>query len=61
VQFVHSKRDRKASIVMVHARKNSKSLMKVWPPFFAFDGDEYSSEAKRIYSKARTHTLRCQI
>ncbi|MCJ7766703.1 MAG: methyltransferase, partial [Thiovulaceae bacterium] len=45
VQFVHSKRDRKASIVMVHARKNSKSLMKVWPPFFAFDGDEYSSEA----------------
>ncbi len=61
VQFVHSKRDRKASIVMVHARKNSKSLMKVWPPFFAFEGDEYSAEAAGIYSKARTHTLRCQI
>jgi len=61
VQFVHSKRDRKASVVLVHARKNSKSLMKVWPPFFAFDGSEYSKEAAAIYSKARTHTLRCQI
>jgi tRNA1(Val) A37 N6-methylase TrmN6 len=61
VQFVHSKRDRKASLVMVHARKNSKSLMKVWPPFFAFEGDAYSKEAAAIYSKARTHTLRCQI
>ena len=61
VQFVHSKRDRKASIVLVHARKNSRSLMKVWPPFFAFEGNEYSKEAAAIYSKARTHTLRCQI
>ena len=61
VQFVHPKRDRKASIVMVHARKNSKSLMKVWPPFFAFEGDVYSEEAAAIYTKARTHTLRCQI
>jgi tRNA1(Val) A37 N6-methylase TrmN6 len=61
VQFVHSKRDRKASIVLVHARKNSKSLMKVWPPFFAFEGEDYSPEAAAIYTKARTHTLRCQI
>jgi len=61
VQFVHSKRDRKASIVLVHARKNSKSLMKVWPPFFAFEGENYSPEAAAIYTKARTHTLRCQI
>ena len=61
VQFVHSKRDRKASIVLVHARKHSKALMKVWPPFFAFEGEQYSKEAAAIYSKARTHTLRCQI
>ena len=61
VQFVHSKRDRKASIVLVHARKNSKSLMKVWPPFYAFEEDVYSKEASAIYTKARTHTLRCQI
>ena len=61
VQFVHSKRDRKASIVLVHARKNSKSLMTVRAPFFAFEGDVYSKEAAAIYAKARTHTLRCQI
>ncbi len=61
VQFVHSKRDRKASIVLVHARKNSRSLMKIWAPFFAFKGEHYSKEAAAIYSKARTHTLRCQI
>ncbi len=61
VQFVHSKVDRKASLVMVHARKNSKSLMKTWPPFIAFDGSEFSQAAVNIYKKARTHSIKCQL
>jgi len=61
VQFVHPKQDRKASLVMVHARKNSKSLMKVWAPFIAFDKDEFSSASRALYEKARTHSIKCTL
>ena len=61
VQFVHSKADRNASLVMVHARKNSKSLLKVWPPFVTFEDDEFSKQAKQVYAKARTHSIKCRL
>lgn len=61
VQFVHPKVDRKASLVMVQARKNSKSLMKTREPFVAFDGEVFSSVAQEIYKKARTHSIKCTL
>jgi len=61
VQFVHSKGGRNASLVMIHARKNSKSLAKVWPPFYAFDENEFSDEARELYKRARTHSIKCHI
>jgi len=61
VQFVHSKIDRKASLVMIHARKNSNSLMNTLAPFIAFDGDEFSTQAKEVYEKARTQSIKCQL
>ncbi|QOY51218.1 tRNA1(Val) (adenine(37)-N6)-methyltransferase [Candidatus Sulfurimonas baltica] len=61
VQFVHSKVDRVASLVMVHARNGSKSFMKVWPPFISFNGEEFSEMAKKIYKKAKTQSIKCQI
>jgi len=61
VQFVHSKRDRSASIVMIHARKNSNALTNILEPFFSFEENEVSKNAQRIYDKARTHTIKCQI
>ena len=61
VQFVHPKKDRVASLVMVHARNGSKSLMKVWPPFISFDGEEFSQKAKDIYEKAKTQSIKCQL
>ena len=61
VQFVHPKVDRKASLVMVQARKNSKSLMKTREPFIAFDGEEFSQVAQEIYKKARTHSIKCTL
>jgi len=61
VQFVHSKVDRKASLVMIHARNSSKSLMKVWPPFISFVGSEFSDKAQSIYNKAKTQSIKCQI
>ena len=61
VQFVHPKREREASIVMIHARKNSNALCKTRPPFFSFEGDKPSKGAQEIYAKARTHTIKCQL
>ena len=61
VRFIHPKKDRAASLVMVHARNGSKSPMKVWAPFISFEGDEPSLEAKEIYKKASTQSIKCQI
>ncbi|MCW8894838.1 MAG: methyltransferase [Sulfurimonas sp.] len=61
VQFIHPKKDRVASLVMVHARNGSKSLMKVWPPFISFEGEEFSQKAKEIYAKAKTQSIKCQL
>ena len=61
VQFIHSKVDRTASLVMVHVRNGSKSMMKVWPPFISFEADEQSLQAKEIYKKAQTQSIKCQI
>jgi len=61
VQFVHPKVDRGASLVMIHARNSSKSLMKVWPPFISFEGLEISQEAQKIYAKAQTQSIKCQL
>ena len=61
VQFVHSKIDRPASLVMVHARKNMKSLMKTRPPLIAFEGEAFSDRAQAVYARARTHSIKCRL
>ncbi len=61
VQFVHPKQDSTASLVMIHVRNGSKSMMKVWPPFISFEGNEISQKAKIIYAKAKTQSIKCQI
>ena len=61
VVFVHPKIDRSASLVMIHARNGSKSMMKVWSPFISFEGNEPSQKAQDIYKKANTQSIKCQI
>ena len=61
VQFVHPKVDRTASLVMVHARNSSKSLMKIWEPFIHFEEDKVSLHVERIYEKAQTQSIKCQL
>jgi len=61
VQFVHPKIDRSASLVMIHARNGSKSMVKVWPPFISFEGNEPSKKVQNIYKKANTQSIKCQI
>ena len=61
VQFVHPKVDRGASIVMIHARNGSKSLMKVWEPFVMFDKEELTQKSTQIYKKAATQSIKCHL
>lgn len=61
VQFVHPKRDKKASLVMVHVRNSSNSMMKVWAPFISFEGNDFSQKAQEIYKKASTQSIKCLI
>ncbi|MDA7817381.1 methyltransferase [Sulfurimonas sp.] len=61
VQFVHPKENRAASLVMIHARNGSKSLMKVREPLISFVGDEFSDKVKEIYARASTQSIKCQL
>ena len=61
VQFVHPKKDRVASLVLVHARNGSKSLMKVWQPLIHFDNNKVSLHVENIYKKANTQSIKCQL
>lgn len=58
-RFVHPKKDRPASLVMLHVRNGSRSLMKTWPPLISFEGEEFSPEVQEIYKKAKTQSIKC--
>lgn len=59
VQFVHSKKDRPSKLVMIHLKKNSRSLASILPPLIVFEGEAYTSEVKAIYQKAKVHSIKC--
>ena len=61
VRFVHPKKEKNASLVLVHARNGSKSMMKVWPPLIHFEDSELTQEVKEIYEKAKTESIKCQL
>jgi tRNA1(Val) A37 N6-methylase TrmN6 len=59
IRFVHSKIDRDSKLVMIAARMNSKSMMKVMPPLIVFDKESnYNDEAKKAFLKAGTNSIK---
>lgn len=59
VQFVHSKIDRDAKLVMIAARMGSKSMTKILPPYVVFDENSmYQKSAKEAFLKANTHSIK---
>jgi len=59
IRFVHSKIDRDSKLVMIAARMNSKSLMKVMPPLIVFDKESnYNEEAENAFRKAGTNSIK---
>jgi len=61
IRFVHPKVDRAASLVLVHARNGSKSMVKVHPPLIHFEKENLSDEVESIYKKAKTESIKCQL
>ncbi|WP_419769492.1 MAG: tRNA1(Val) (adenine(37)-N6)-methyltransferase [Candidatus Marinarcus sp.] len=61
MQFIYPKRDKDATLVLVYARKNSKSLTKILSPLIVFDNENFTLEVQRIYSKTQTHSIKVEI
>jgi len=59
MRFVHSKIDRESKLVMISARMNSKSLMKILAPLVVFNNESiYNDEAQNAFIKAGTHSIK---
>lgn len=54
LKFIYSKDNQNAKLVLIEAKKSSKSLCEILPPLIVFDGDNFSLEASEIFKKANT-------
>jgi tRNA1(Val) A37 N6-methylase TrmN6 len=61
LQFVHPKDSKDATLILVYARKNSKSLTKILKPLFVFDELEFTPDVKKIYEKSSTHSIKVNV
>ncbi len=60
IQFLHPKPSKEASLVMIYARKNSKSKLKVISPLIMFDENgKFTQEVNSIYEKCSTYSIKC--
>ncbi|HHH19467.1 MAG TPA: methyltransferase domain-containing protein [Campylobacterales bacterium] len=59
MRFVHSKIDRESKLVMIAARLNSKSMLKILPPLVVFDEQShYNHEAQEAFRNASTNSIK---
>ncbi|MRJ03149.1 MAG: methyltransferase [Epsilonproteobacteria bacterium] len=61
MRLVYPKADRGASLVLLSARKGSKSLCKIHEPLIVFDGDHYGVQARRIFERVGVHSIKCRL
>ncbi len=62
MQFLHPKASKEASLVMIYARANSKSKLKVINPLIMFDEEgKFTAEVDDIYTKCATHSIKCEV
>lgn len=55
--FIYPKADKEASLVLIRARKNSKSLCKIHPPVFIYDDKQFSGRVQAIFERSQTKSL----
>lgn len=61
VLLIHAKEDKEASLVLIRARKSSKSLCKIHPPLFMYQNGMISPKVQAIYDKSKTKSLTWKI
>ena len=62
LQFVHPKLSKDATLILVYAKRNSKSLTKILKPLIVFDeNNNFTSEVQEIYKKSSTHSIKVDI
>ncbi len=62
LQFLHPKQSKEASLVMIMARKSSKTRCKILPPAIMFDEDgEFNEITNKVYSLCSTHSIKCEV
>ena len=58
LRFFYPRINKNATLVLVRAKRHAKSMVKIHPPLIGFEGNEYSFEAKTIYKKANTESIK---
>ena len=61
MQFLHPKSTKEASLVMIYARKDSKSMLQVKEPFIMFEDGNFTKNMQDIYDKCKTHSIKVNI
>ena len=62
LQFVHPNESKDATLVLVYAKRNSKSLTKILKPLMVFDKNgNFTQEVQDIYEKSSTHSIKVDI
>ncbi len=62
MKFVHPNRKKSANLVMIYAKKSSKTLCQVLPPLIVFaDDGKYRQETRDIFKRVGVHSIKCQI
>ncbi len=62
MKFVHPNRKKDANLVMIYAKKSSRSLCQVLPPLVVFGDDgKYRDETNEIFKRVGVHSIKCQI
>lgn len=60
-RFIHSRINKEATSVMIKARLGSRSILRILPPLFVYLEKEHTSEAKAIFKRAKTHSIKCAL
>ena len=61
IQFLHPKKDKKATLVMFFAKKNSKSSLDILPPIIMFEDGKIVKEVNKIYDMCDTYSIKVEI
>ncbi len=61
MKFIHPNANKAASLVLIAARKSSKSLCEILPPLVVFENGEYREETKKIFQEVGVHSIKCLI